>query len=197
MATRSPLRSLVLLFSLLFALAVPGLGVPTKRADTHPQQDDNQDTNCEAPTPETPVSDVKLHYVSDHGCSDDQKKIIQEEIRFAIDLASTAKNDLHRDYYYKKFFPDSLTGKDGFDTSVTDIYGRIATFWTGNHPQHYANLTCTPSKNSKCQNPRIAAFMTVKEKRVTFCKPFFSPDSIETTDLGSFSTTEELLSSFA
>ncbi|KAJ6103765.1 mutanase [Penicillium sp. IBT 16267x] len=104
-------------------------------------------------------------------CTDTQKQAIELELEYAVEMAQVSALNVEQGVYLQTFF----NGNDDteFISDTTKTFQRIASLLSGNDPEFPVVLACDPPvKTSMCKGGYVA-FMNNKNRRLTFCAPFF------------------------
>jgi hypothetical protein len=107
----------------------------------------------------------------EHPCNDDQKRLIETEISYARQLVEHTINDLHLNGYYDTFFAWTLREDAYFESKVLNVYRKVARMLDIANSEYEMKLTCDHGHDF-CN--RYVAHILDGEKRVNFCKTFFT-----------------------
>lgn len=116
----------------------------------------------------------------DNSCDDGQKSAIEEEMAFAIEMATYAQNHLQDGVYYDSFFASKVRSQNGFLGNAESVYEQVVKILSGQVSTFDLKLTCDFT-NPWCGNGKYAAHMSDIDQRINFCKPFFSSDKLAST----------------
>ncbi|CAG7981019.1 unnamed protein product, partial [Penicillium nalgiovense] len=131
---------------------------------------------------EVSTSNINPHWVVEDGktCTDYQRKGIEVELEYAIDMAESAANNLQQGVYLQEFFGDAATDAQ-FVSDATETFRRIAELLSGNVATFPVKLSCEQTEMCQNEKAKIVAYMNNKRQLLNFCELFFA----NTDDTGS------------
>jgi hypothetical protein len=91
-------------------------------------------------------------YYVDNSC-DKWKSLIEEEIQFTVDMASTTADNLAKGGYYDTLFDETLRQDPEYSSGVADTFNKIADMASGTSSQYKFQVECSLTQlSASCQN---------------------------------------------
>ena len=116
---------------------------------------------------------LTVHY-KDNSCVT-HKAVIEEEMQFALDMATRASKEIEIGDYYEKLFFDKLREQPDIKKRTTETFEKINGMVSGTDCNFVVHATCDPDSHF-CKNPGYYAHMSDEpHSTMNFCKTFFEP----------------------